>query len=128
MNDLVWYSRFAVLVGALVLLVQSVSGRGVGFVTLLGILLLCFGFLSFVAGLALQGMRANAAGASTVAEVPPPVMPEADSAGYDEDPVPREAPTAEHEENRLPHEAPTPEPASESREPAESMPNLTAEE
>jgi disulfide bond formation protein DsbB len=55
-NDVIWYSRFAVLVGALVLLVQAVAGRAQGVITLIAILLLCLGFLVFVSALAMQGL------------------------------------------------------------------------
>ena len=57
MNDLVWYSRFAVLVGALLLLVQSVTGSAVGPITLVGVLLLCIGFVVFITALALADRR-----------------------------------------------------------------------
>ena len=55
-NDIVWYSRFAVLVGALVLVVQAAAGRAAGFITLIAIILICAGFVVFIAALALQGM------------------------------------------------------------------------
>lgn len=59
-NDIIWYSRFAVLVGALVLLVQAIAGRAAGFVTLLAVILLCVGLVVFVVALGAQGLRAPA--------------------------------------------------------------------
>lgn len=59
-SDIIWYSRFAVLVGALVLLVQAIAGRAAGFVTLLAVILLCVGLVVFVVALGLQGLRAPA--------------------------------------------------------------------
>src|SRR4051794_5555095 len=85
MDDIVWYSRFAVLVGALVLLVQALSGRGAGFVTLLGVLLLCVGLVVFAVTLGLQGIRSGDAGAAEEAvrdrQQPPEVEPAEANAG-----------------------------------------------
>src|SRR5579884_3155341 len=55
-ETVLWYSRYAVWVGAIVLLVQAVTGRSVGLVSLIGILLLVFGFLVFLAAIAWQGI------------------------------------------------------------------------
>lgn len=56
MNDVIWYSRFAVLVGALVLLVQAVAGRAAGLITFLAIVLLCGGLVVFLVALGVEGM------------------------------------------------------------------------
>lgn len=53
MNEIVWYSRVAVLVGALVLLIQAFTGRALGVMTLLAVVLLGGGFIVFLAALAL---------------------------------------------------------------------------
>jgi hypothetical protein len=51
MSELTWYGRFAVLVGAAVLLVQSVAGRGAGLMSLASVVLMAGGLLGFLAGL-----------------------------------------------------------------------------
>lgn len=55
MTDFTWYSRLLVWVGALVLLVDSVSGRGLGFITVLAVIALAGGLVGFVGGLAIDG-------------------------------------------------------------------------
>jgi hypothetical protein len=50
-SELTWYSRFAVLAGAAVLLIQSVTDRGAGPVSLIAVLLMAGGLPAFVAGL-----------------------------------------------------------------------------
>jgi hypothetical protein len=67
-DSLLWYSRYCVWVGAIVLLVQSVTGRSVGPVTLMGVLLLAAGFIAFVGSLSWQGVAAATVDPS--AEVP----------------------------------------------------------
>lgn len=56
MNDVVWYSRLAVLVGALVLIAQAVTGRAVTLMTVLAVVLLCGGFVVFIAALSATGL------------------------------------------------------------------------
>jgi hypothetical protein len=83
MNDVIWYSRFAVLVGALVLLVQAVAGRAQGLVTVVAVLLLCIGFLVFIAALSFQGWSSRSApqtGETTVIETRDATEPEDSSA------------------------------------------------
>lgn len=55
-DSLLWYSRYAVWVGAIVLLIQSVTGRSVGLISLFGVVLLAAGFLVFLAALSWQGL------------------------------------------------------------------------
>jgi hypothetical protein len=50
-SELTWYSRFAVLVGAAVLLLQSVTDRGAGPVSLIAVLLMAGGLPAFITGL-----------------------------------------------------------------------------
>lgn len=50
-SELTWYSRFAILAGAAVLLIQSVTDRGAGPVSLIAVLLMAGGLPAFVAGL-----------------------------------------------------------------------------
>jgi hypothetical protein len=53
-NDLTWYSRLAVWVGAVILLVQSLTGRALGVMTVVAVLMLSIGLLAFIIGLALK--------------------------------------------------------------------------
>jgi hypothetical protein len=55
LENVLWYSRYSVWVGAIILLVQSITGRSVGILTLVGVLLLVCGFISFLAALSWQG-------------------------------------------------------------------------
>lgn len=48
LDNLLWYSRYAVWVGAIVLLLQSVTGRSIGLVSLLAVILLAGGLLLFL--------------------------------------------------------------------------------
>lgn len=52
MSELTWYSRLAVWFGALVLFVQSITGRGLGIVTVLAVVAVAVGFVTFLAGMA----------------------------------------------------------------------------
>ena len=51
MSELTWYSRTAILGGSLVLVVQAVTQRGVGVVTVLAVLAVSLGLVAFVWGL-----------------------------------------------------------------------------
>ena len=53
-GDLTWYSRLLLWAGAAVLLLQAISGRSTGFVTLIAVLALSIGFVAFLAGLAIE--------------------------------------------------------------------------
>lgn len=53
MNDVIWYSRLAVWVGAGALLLQAITGRSAGFLTLLAVIAISAGLVTFLAGLAL---------------------------------------------------------------------------
>jgi hypothetical protein len=50
-SEITWYSRFAIWVGAIVLLVQAVAGRGAGFMSLVSIVLMLVGLAGFLFGL-----------------------------------------------------------------------------
>ncbi len=52
LNDVAWYSRLAIWLGAAVLLVESVTARSLGIVTVLAVLALALGLLGFSGGLA----------------------------------------------------------------------------
>jgi hypothetical protein len=54
MSEFTWYSRLAAWIGAAMLLVQSVLDRDAGPVTVLAVLLLGFGLLCFLIGLAVD--------------------------------------------------------------------------
>jgi hypothetical protein len=56
LETLLWYSRYAVWVGAIVLLLQAITGRSIGIITLLAVLLLGGGFLVFIAVLGWDGL------------------------------------------------------------------------
>jgi hypothetical protein len=58
-SEFTWYTRLATWAGALVLLVQSVTGRSTGIMTLIGVVLLAGGFAAFLSGLALDGRAAR---------------------------------------------------------------------
>jgi hypothetical protein len=53
-SEFTWYSRLLVWVGAVILLVESVTGRTLGLVTVIGVLALGGGLIAFIAGLALD--------------------------------------------------------------------------
>ncbi len=55
MTDFTWYSRLMVWVGALVLLIESVTMRPYGLITLLAVIMLAAGLVGFVGGLAFEG-------------------------------------------------------------------------
>src|SRR5205823_3264193 len=55
MSDFTWYSRLAVWAGLAVLLVQSVTGRGVGIMTALAVIAPFSGLIAFLGGLARAG-------------------------------------------------------------------------
>ncbi|HZU12741.1 MAG TPA: hypothetical protein VFB58_07860 [Chloroflexota bacterium] len=55
MHEIVWYSRLAVIVGAVILLVQAVTARSTPALTVLAMVFLIVGLLAFVAGLAMEG-------------------------------------------------------------------------
>jgi hypothetical protein len=55
-TEVTWYARLAVWVGVVVLLIQSVTGRGNPPVTVVAVILLIGGFLVFIAGLATSGL------------------------------------------------------------------------
>lgn len=54
MSEFTWYARLAVWVGAVVLIVQSVTGRGLGAMTVIAVLLLTSGFAAFLVGLVMD--------------------------------------------------------------------------
>jgi hypothetical protein len=66
MSEVTWYGRFAVWVGAVVLLVQAVAGRGAGLMSLIATLLLAVGIAVFLVGLVID---ASAAPAPLVSDV-----------------------------------------------------------
>lgn len=55
-DSFLWYSRYSVWVGAIVLFIQSVTGRSVGVISLLGVILLAVGFAAFLGALSWEGM------------------------------------------------------------------------
>lgn len=55
MTDFTWYSRLLVWVGALVLLIESFSGRSVAILTVLAVVALTAGLVGFAGGLAAEG-------------------------------------------------------------------------
>ncbi len=55
-DSLLWYSRYSVWVGAIVLFIQSVTGRSVGAISLLGVLMLAVGFAVFLGALSWEGV------------------------------------------------------------------------
>jgi hypothetical protein len=56
-SELTWYSRFAVWVGAVVLLAQAIAGRGAGVMSAFAVLILAVGFVVFLSSLGLAGRR-----------------------------------------------------------------------
>jgi hypothetical protein len=50
-SEITWYSRFAIWVGAVVLLVQALAGRGTGFMSFISVVLMAGGLAGFVFGL-----------------------------------------------------------------------------
>lgn len=64
-SELTWYSRTTVLGGCLVLVVQAVTQRGVGIVTVLAVLAVSLGLVAFV-----WGLIADARGPGTVTAEP----------------------------------------------------------
>ena len=74
MSELTWYSRLLVWVGAVILVVESASGRTLGLVTVVGVMALAAGLLSFTAGLAFDGMPAGSR--TAVAGDQPESMPD----------------------------------------------------
>lgn len=56
LESLLWYSRYSVWVGAIVLTLQAITGRSVGLITLLAVLLLGLGFLAFIGVLSWEGL------------------------------------------------------------------------
>lgn len=56
LETLLWYSRYSVWVGAIVLLLQAITGRSIALITLLSVLLLGIGFLVFVGVLSWEGL------------------------------------------------------------------------
>jgi hypothetical protein len=59
-SELTWYSRFAVWVGAAVLLVQAIAGRGAGLMSLIAVVLMAAGLMAFLAGLVVDGRAVRA--------------------------------------------------------------------
>jgi hypothetical protein len=74
MNDLLWYTRLLVWVGCGALLVEAVSGRSFGYLTVVAVIFLVVGLAGFVAGLALQGRSLS--WLLAVAEAPPAAITE----------------------------------------------------
>jgi hypothetical protein len=74
MNDLLWYTRLLVWVGCGALLVEAVSGRSFGYLTIVAIIFLVVGLAGFMAGLALQGRSLS--WLLAVAEAPPAAVTE----------------------------------------------------
>jgi hypothetical protein len=80
-GEFTWYSRLATWAGALVLLVQGVTGRSTGIMTLVGVILLAGGFAAFLSGLAFERSRsaeviaADAVPQQEAAFVPPAAPP-----------------------------------------------------
>ncbi len=53
MDEVLWYSRLILWVGAIVLLAEAVSGRSAAFFSVVGTLCLAGGFATFLVALAL---------------------------------------------------------------------------
>ena len=51
MSSFTWYSRLAIWLGALILIIQAVLGESTNLVTLIGVLAVIVGLISFVVGL-----------------------------------------------------------------------------
>lgn len=98
-DSLLWYSRYSVWVGAIVLFIQSVTGRSVGAISVLGVLMLAAGFAVFLGALSWEGILrpAEVATAEPVAiaepaQAVPPVAPEAKPPAAKSAPAVRAAP------------------------------------
>jgi hypothetical protein len=50
-SEITWYSRFAIWVGAVVLLVQAIAGHGAGFMSFISVVLMIGGLAGFLLGL-----------------------------------------------------------------------------
>ena len=103
MSEFTWYSRLAVLGGVLVLIVQSVSGRAVGALTVLAVLAVFFGLIAFLGGLAYDGSGPAAAAIDLVDDAPKQgnteVKREDDAQpAVNQTPAEAEPPQPEHEE------------------------------
>ncbi|MDQ2741160.1 MAG: hypothetical protein M3Z66_02520 [Chloroflexota bacterium] len=59
MNEFLWYSRFILWVGALVLLIEALTGRSSGPITVIAVLCLFGGLIAFVIALSLSGIRSS---------------------------------------------------------------------
>jgi hypothetical protein len=103
-SEITWYSRFAIWVGAIVLLVQAVAGRGAGFMSLVSVILMSVGLAGFVFGLIWDGRERRVIPQEAVA-VPnvAPNLEETDATAAD---ATAEAPVAapDSEEAELPME------------------------
>lgn len=60
MHEIVWYSRLAIIVGAVILLIQAVTGRSTAALSVLATILLVIGLIALVSGLALEGRAESA--------------------------------------------------------------------
>lgn len=106
MAEIVWYSRLAVLVGAAILLIQSVLGRAVGLLTFLAILLLCVGFVVFCISLALSEVDIRRLAPAVVGEGVEAAVPEVEVAPEEPEPAVMPVPPVESQESE-----PVPEPS-----------------
>ena len=70
MSSFTWYSRLAIWIGALILIVQAVLNEPTNVVTLIGVLAVVVGLVAFVAGLIWDHFRRPGAEA-----VPAETMP-----------------------------------------------------
>lgn len=87
-DSLLWYSRYSVWVGAIVLFIQSLTGRSVGVISLLGVLLLAAGLAVFLGALSWEGVLETAGARSPeLAAVEPDVVAPAPDAPAAEPPV-----------------------------------------
>lgn len=92
MNDFAWYGRLLVWTGAAVLLVESVTGRTLGPLSTAAVLAMSAGLISFVGGLAAEGLRQVWVPAADTPRVPEQVTALAETRHLvSEDPVSPEA-------------------------------------
>jgi hypothetical protein len=115
-SELTWYSRFAVWVGAVVLLVQAIAGRGAGLMSLIATLLLGLGLVVFLVGLVADARRPGAIAAGPVEEAAdaaveaetPATLVESRSEPEPVDSIPVERSAAVSESDAAPAELATP--------------------
>ncbi len=69
MSDFTWYTRLLTWVGAMVLLIESITGRPFALITVLAVIMLAAGLLLFAGGLAFEG-RFTPLQFATIGEAP----------------------------------------------------------